>query len=108
MLECRFNKTTHHGSQWFAGRFWAILHLDLDHFSGFLSLFLHESVSSHNYGRDDGMMTWCVVLLLKRHSSIVRLLGRYVQARSAIPSSALSSQGGARDKLSCPRHDTWG
>ena len=53
------------------------------------------------------MMTWCVVLL-KRHSSIVRLPGRYVQARSAIPSSALSSQGGARGKLSCPRHDTWG
>ena len=52
------------------------------------------------------MMTWCVVLL-KRHSSIVRLPGRYVQARSAIPSSTLSSQGVARGKLSCPRHDTW-
>ena len=37
------------------------------------------------------MMTWCVVLL-KRHSSIVRHPGRYVQARSAIPSSTLSSQ----------------
>ena len=38
--------------------------------------------------RDDA---WCVVLL-KRHSSIVRLPGWYVQARSAIPSSTLSSQ----------------
>ena len=43
-------------------------------------------------------VTWCVVLL-KRHSSIVRLPGRYVPARSAIPSSALSSQGVARGKL---------
>ena len=46
--------------------------------------------------------------LLKRHSSIDRLPGRYVQARSAIPSSALSSQGGAGGKLSCPRHDICG
>ena len=30
------------------------------------------------------MRMWCIVLL-KRHSSIVRLPGRYVQARSAIP-----------------------
>ena len=44
------------------------------------------------------VMTWCVVLL-KRHSSIVRHPGRYVQARSAIPSSTLSSQGGAGGKL---------
>ena len=36
---------------------------------------------------------------LQRHSSIVRLPGRYVQARSAIPSSTLSSQGGARCSL---------
>ena len=36
---------------------------------------------------------------MKRHSSIVRHPGRYVQARSAIPSSTLSSQGGARGKL---------
>ena len=38
------------------------------------------------------MMTWCVVLL-KRHSSIVRHPGRYVQARSAIPSFRLLPKG---------------
>ena len=63
-------------------------------------LIVHEG-NTRGVIRDTGV----VRVLLKRHSSIVRHPGRYVQARSAIPSSTLSSQGG---KLSCPRHDTWG
>ena len=44
---------------------------------------------------------WCVVLL-KRHSSIVRVPS--VRASiDTIPSSALSSQEGARGKPQCPR-----